>query len=234
MTTYPSHQEGGGVVKYGIEWTPALVLLGAVVVLPLVPAFALIALVVVALAAVAALVALAGAVLATPYLLVRTLRRRLAERHPSTEGSGPIAAAIAHATSALADPTPQELTVNTLTSPADTGRDEAVDQLIARVLSRAHRTRRLSTRRTRRARSFTSLIRSLTSWPSGPAIRPPAVHQGRHGGSVMTCELSAIEIHDHLRSSRRSAPSPRSRDSPWTPPTWPTSTGRSRRRRAPT
>ena len=46
-----------------------------------VPGLALIALVVVALAAVAALVALAGAVLATPYLLVRTVRRRLAERH---------------------------------------------------------------------------------------------------------------------------------------------------------
>jgi hypothetical protein len=75
-------------VKYGIEWTPGLVLLGAVVVLPLAPPFAMIGLVVVALAAVAALLALAGAVLATPYLLVRTIRRRLAERDPSTEGSG--------------------------------------------------------------------------------------------------------------------------------------------------
>jgi len=36
---------------------------------------------VVALVAVAALVALAGALLATPYLVVRTVRRRLAERH---------------------------------------------------------------------------------------------------------------------------------------------------------
>ena len=75
-------------MKYGIEWTPGIVLLGAVVVLPLAPPFALIGLVVVALVAVAALVALAGAVLATPYLLVRTVRRRLAERNPSTEGSG--------------------------------------------------------------------------------------------------------------------------------------------------
>jgi hypothetical protein len=87
-------------VKYGIEWMPGIVLLGMVIVLPLVPAFALIGLVVVALVAVAALVALAGAVLATPYLLVRSLRRRLAERHESTEGSVPIATAIA-----LAGPT---------------------------------------------------------------------------------------------------------------------------------
>jgi hypothetical protein len=83
-------------VKYGIEWTPGIVLLGTVVVLPLVPSFALIGVAVVALAAVAALVALAGAVLASPYLLVRTLRRHLAERHRSAEGPGPIAASIAH------------------------------------------------------------------------------------------------------------------------------------------
>ena len=72
---------------YGFEWKPGVFLLGMVVVLPLVPSFALIGLVVVALAAVAALVALTGAVLAMPYLLVRSLRRRLAERHRSTEGS---------------------------------------------------------------------------------------------------------------------------------------------------
>jgi hypothetical protein len=83
-------------VNYGIEWTPGLVPLGAVLVLLIVPSFALIGLVVVAVAAVAALVALAGAILATPYLLVRSLRRRLAERHRSTEGSVPIGTAIAH------------------------------------------------------------------------------------------------------------------------------------------
>lgn len=83
-------------MKYGIEWTPGVVLLGTVLVFPLVPSFALIGLVVVALAAVAALAALAGAVLAMPYLLVRTLRRRLAERHQSTQGSVPMATAIAH------------------------------------------------------------------------------------------------------------------------------------------
>jgi hypothetical protein len=68
---------------YGFEWIPGLVLLGTVLVLLLVPGFALIGLVVVALAVVAALVALAGTVLAMPYLLVRTFRRRLAERHKS-------------------------------------------------------------------------------------------------------------------------------------------------------
>jgi hypothetical protein len=86
--------------SYGFEWIPGIGLLGTVLVLLIVPSFALIALVVVALAAVAALVALAGAVLATPYLLVRSLRRRLAERHQPTEGSVPIAATIA-----LAGPT---------------------------------------------------------------------------------------------------------------------------------
>jgi hypothetical protein len=89
-------------VKYGIEWTPGIVLLLAVLVLPLVPSFALIGVVVVALAAVAALVALAAAVLATPYLLVRTLRRRLAEQHRQAEGSAPIATTIAHALAAPA------------------------------------------------------------------------------------------------------------------------------------
>jgi hypothetical protein len=68
---------------YGLEWIPGAGLLGAVLVLLIVPSFALIGLAVVALAAVAAVLALAGAILATPYLLVRTARRRLAERHQS-------------------------------------------------------------------------------------------------------------------------------------------------------
>jgi hypothetical protein len=82
-------------VKYGIEWTPGIALLGAVVVLPLVPGFALIGVVLLAIAALAALVALAAAIVATPYLLARTIRRRLAERHESTEGSAAMATAIA-------------------------------------------------------------------------------------------------------------------------------------------
>jgi Flp pilus assembly protein TadB len=85
---------------YGLEWTPGLVLLGTVLVLPLVPGLALIGLVVVALAAVAALVALAGAILVAPYLLVRSLRGRRAERHQSTEGSAPMATGIARAATA--------------------------------------------------------------------------------------------------------------------------------------
>jgi positive regulator of sigma E activity len=67
-------------MSYGFEWMPAVVLGGAFVLL-IVPSFALIGLVVVALAAVAALAALAGAIIASPFLLARTLRRRLAERH---------------------------------------------------------------------------------------------------------------------------------------------------------
>jgi positive regulator of sigma E activity len=86
-------------MSYGFEWMPAVVLVGALVVL-MVPAFALIGLAVVALAAIAALVALAGAILASPYLLARTLSRHLAERHQSTQGSVPIATTIARAASA--------------------------------------------------------------------------------------------------------------------------------------
>jgi hypothetical protein len=81
---------------YGFEWIPGLGVLGAVLVLLLVPSFALIAVAVVALAAVAAVVALVGAILASPYLIVRSVRRRLAERNPV-----PLAAAM----SALATPT---------------------------------------------------------------------------------------------------------------------------------
>jgi hypothetical protein len=87
--------------SYGLEWIPGLGLLGTALVLLIVPSFALIALVVVALAAVAAVVALAGAILASPYLLVRTLRRHLAERHQSSKRPIPIATAI----TAIAAPT---------------------------------------------------------------------------------------------------------------------------------
>jgi len=86
---------------YGLEWIPGAAGLGAVLVILIVPSFALIALAVVALAAVAAVVALVGAILATPYLLVRTVGRRLAERPQSTKGPVPIGAAMA----TLAGPT---------------------------------------------------------------------------------------------------------------------------------
>jgi positive regulator of sigma E activity len=100
-------------VSYAVEWIPGAALAGAVLLVLIVPSFALIGLVVVALGAVAALVALAGAILATPYLLVRSLRRRVAKRRQSTQGSVPIATAIAQAASAtnrsgltaLAEPT---------------------------------------------------------------------------------------------------------------------------------
>jgi hypothetical protein len=66
-------------VSYAVEWIPGPVALGIVLVLLVVPSFALIGLAVLALAAVAALVALAGAILAMPYMLVRSLRRRVSE-----------------------------------------------------------------------------------------------------------------------------------------------------------
>jgi hypothetical protein len=53
-------------VSYAVEWTPGVAFLGTLLVLLIVPHFALIALLV-ALAAVAALFALAAAVLAMPY-----------------------------------------------------------------------------------------------------------------------------------------------------------------------
>jgi membrane protein implicated in regulation of membrane protease activity len=83
-------------MSYAIERMAAPVFLGAVLLLLIGPV-ALIAVMVVALAALAALVALAGAVLALPYLLVRSLRRRVAERGQSTEGTGLIGRAIAQA-----------------------------------------------------------------------------------------------------------------------------------------
>mgnify|MGYP003287841428 CR=1 FL=1 len=87
-------------MSYSFEWTLGPAVIGGLLLVLLVPGFALIALVVVALAAVAALVALAAGILATPYLLVRTVRRRLAERRESKEGSVPIATAVAQTATA--------------------------------------------------------------------------------------------------------------------------------------
>jgi hypothetical protein len=80
-------------MSYAVEWIPGPIVVGAVLLLLIVGPFALIALMVVTLAVLAALVALAGAVLATPYLLIRSLRRHLAEPRLSTEGSGCVAMA---------------------------------------------------------------------------------------------------------------------------------------------
>jgi hypothetical protein len=81
-------------MSYGFEWIPAVALVGAFVIL-MVPAFALIGLAVLALAAIAAAAAFAGAVVASPYLLARIVRRRLAERHQARHPSVAIATAIA-------------------------------------------------------------------------------------------------------------------------------------------
>jgi hypothetical protein len=82
-------------MTYGLEWIPGVAFVWTVVVFLVVPPFALIGLMVVATGALAALVALAGAVLATPYLLVRFLHRRLAERRHPTERAAAIASAFA-------------------------------------------------------------------------------------------------------------------------------------------
>jgi len=70
-------------VSYRFEWIAAPVVFVPVFLLLIGPV-AVIAFVVVA-TALAAVVALAGAVLALPYLLVRSLGRHLAERHHSTK-----------------------------------------------------------------------------------------------------------------------------------------------------
>ena len=57
--------------------------------------FALLAAFVVALAAAAALVTLAGAILATPYLLIRHFRARVAKRRHVSEAPAPIATVVA-------------------------------------------------------------------------------------------------------------------------------------------
>ncbi len=82
-------------MSYRFEWFAGPVLLGAAVLVLIVPSFALMGLAIVALVVVAAVVALAGAVLAMPYLLVRSLHRRLA-----TKQSG--VAALANTTTARA------------------------------------------------------------------------------------------------------------------------------------
>ena len=76
---------------------PVLVLWAGTVLLALMLAgpFALLVTFVVVLVAAAALIALAGAILATPYLLMRHLRLRLAKRHRVSEVSAPIATVVA-------------------------------------------------------------------------------------------------------------------------------------------
>ena len=98
-------------MSYGVEWMGGSVVYGIVLLLLIVPEFAVIAVVVatiVALAALVGLVALAAAALASPYLLVRSVRRR---RCPTKNMMDPLAA-------------------------RDSGADRPPDRL--RVLGRAH------------------------------------------------------------------------------------------------
>jgi len=84
-------------VSYRFEWIAAPVVFVPVFLLLIGPV-AVIAFVVVATAALVAVVALAGAVLALPYLLVRSLGRHLAERHHSTnEDTGLFGTAVVQA-----------------------------------------------------------------------------------------------------------------------------------------
>src|SRR3954452_5373915 len=106
-----------GRMSYSVEWIWGPVVSGMVLLLLIVPEFAVIAFVVatiavlvVALAALVGLVALAAAALASPYLLVRSVRRRL------------------RATKDMADPL----------AGRDTRADRPPDRL--RVLGRAHLT----------------------------------------------------------------------------------------------
>jgi predicted lipid-binding transport protein (Tim44 family) len=66
--------------------------------------FALLVTLVAVFAAAAALVTLAGAILATPYLLIRHFHQRLAERRHLAEGSAPIATVVARTASATKRP----------------------------------------------------------------------------------------------------------------------------------
>jgi hypothetical protein len=72
---------------------PILLLVGPwlLLVLLIIPPAALLLTLLLAVAAPFVAAALVGAVLATPYVLVRALRRRLASRRESSEGSVPIA-----------------------------------------------------------------------------------------------------------------------------------------------
>jgi membrane protein implicated in regulation of membrane protease activity len=81
-------------VTYAIEWAAATVPLGGLFIIVIGP-IAMIALTLAALAALVAVVALAAATVAVPFLLVRSLVRRRAERHRSRERTSPIGSAVA-------------------------------------------------------------------------------------------------------------------------------------------
>jgi hypothetical protein len=66
-------------MSYAIEWMPGGVVVWSVLLILVIPEFAVIVVLVLALAALVALAALAAAALVSPYLLVRSLRRRFAQ-----------------------------------------------------------------------------------------------------------------------------------------------------------
>ena len=76
--------------------------------------FALLVTLVVVVLAAAALVALAGAILATPYLLVRHFGPRLAERRHLSEGSAPVAAVVMARSAMVARPAIATLAESTI------------------------------------------------------------------------------------------------------------------------
>lgn len=91
-------------MSYAVEWMPGGVGLATVLLLLLVPELAVIAVIAVGLAAVSILLVLAAAVLASPYLLARALRQRLAQpkrprpsRFPRGGALAPVALAAADA-----------------------------------------------------------------------------------------------------------------------------------------
>ena len=94
------------MTSYAVEWIPGPILLAVLLPLLIVPSFALIALALVALVAFAGLLALAWAMLVLPYVLARSLRRRLAERHRSRKDrrAGETSKAPAPRRSGLAEP----------------------------------------------------------------------------------------------------------------------------------
>ena len=67
-------------MSYAVEWMGSGVVYGIVLLFLIVPEFAAIAVVVATIAVLVGLVALAAAALASPYLLVRSVRRRPAQR----------------------------------------------------------------------------------------------------------------------------------------------------------
>ena len=110
LTTHPITTRASAPPTLGEQFAEVLPLFGTVFVagppvlvawagtalfaLMLAGPFALLVTLVVAVAAAAALVALAGAILATPYLLVRHVSLRLAKRRHLSEGSAPIAVVV--------------------------------------------------------------------------------------------------------------------------------------------